>query len=50
MNEEKFDFRQCWTCEHCIFDLSERLHRCLKTGEWIRHGVHAPTGCRNYKR
>ena len=46
---DKFDFKCCWTCKNCVFELDVRLHECLITKGVIK-GVHAPTDCKSWVR
>lgn len=48
MNDE-FDYRQCHTCAFVIYDIEVRMYRCMKSGAWIWHNPHAPTGCKGWK-
>lgn len=48
MNDE-FDFRQCHTCAFVVYDIEVRMYRCMKSGAWIWHNPHAPTGCKGWK-
>lgn len=44
-----FDYRQCHTCAHVVYDIEVRMYRCMKSGAWIWHNPHAPTGCKEWK-
>lgn len=44
-----FDYRQCHTCAFVAYDIEVRMYRCMKSGAWIWHNPHAPTGCKGWK-
>lgn len=47
---DKFDFQNCWTCAFVVYDMDKRMHKCMKSGEWIKHNVHSPVDCRDWRR
>lgn len=44
-----FDYRQCHTCAFVAYDIEVRMYRCMKSGAWIWHNPHFPTGCKGWK-
>lgn len=49
-DSQKFDFVQCWTCQHLVFDVAEG-YVCQKTSQHFkRYEITQPTDCAHWTR
>lgn len=49
---KEFDFKQCWTCRNCLYEIDQRLYVCGKDGWRIGGNYEAckPTDCEDWER
>lgn len=50
MENDKFKFECCWTCQHCVLDIGVNKYICANTGQHLadknnRSQVCKPTDC-----
>ena len=50
--DKRFNFRQCWTCDHLIMDIWAGGYVCPKTGREFgqKREIVQPTLCRHWTR